>query len=352
MTVYTWPAVYYDPQYQLLGTVSIVDRKIRFFTNDQKAPLLEWDEFSVTAFRKDQKIFVESSMDTTLRLEFSFKKDLLQTLENHLGLEVHRSYVHWFQKRELVVVTMCLVSFIVITFTLLLSFRFWSHAFVPLVSVEREVEYGENYFKENFYKDIIQLDAKTEGKWQQLLARLTSLKSIQGHQYKIYIVDNPEANAFTLPGGIIIFTKVLLLEAQSPEEILGVLGHELGHGQKRHVVKMVVASYAKQIAASLFMSGLLGDAILKAEEIYSLKYSQAQETEADQEAHSYLREAHVSPHGLLAFYGRRMEDDHQQIKWLSTHPLAQERITSLSSFAEYKSEEIVFSLDELKAALK
>src|ERR1019366_1791783 len=59
---------------------------------------------------------------------------------------------------------------------------------------------------------------------------------------KFYISDDPEPNAFALPGGHVVVNTGLLQMADQPEELLGVLAHELAHQTKRHAMRRNIAA--------------------------------------------------------------------------------------------------------------
>lgn len=53
-------------------------------------------------------------------------------------------------------------------------------------------------------------------------------------EYHFRILDSPVVNAFAVPGGYIYFTRGILAQFNSEAELIGVLGHELGHVTARH----------------------------------------------------------------------------------------------------------------------
>jgi WD40 repeat protein len=55
-----------------------------------------------------------------------------------------------------------------------------------------------------------------------------------GIKFQFFVVDLPETNAFTLPGGHVYVTRKLIAFARSEDELAGVIAHELGHGLMHH----------------------------------------------------------------------------------------------------------------------
>ncbi len=152
------------------------------------------------------------------------------------------------------------------------------------------------------------------------------------------------ANAFALPNGQIIFTDAMVNLAAHDDELLAVLAHEIGHVEHRHSLRRLVQNSLYVFVLALITGDTSGTAevvlglpVLMAE----LAYSRAYETEADQYALAYLREAGIPPQRFadlmrrlettrLAKAGETAEPaDADQIRWqgyLSTHPPTEERL--------------------------
>ncbi len=64
--------------------------------------------------------------------------------------------------------------------------------------------------------------------------RLTKHLPDTGLKFKFLIVDIPEANAFNVPGGYVLFSRKLIGFVNSEDELAGVMAHELGHAVVRH----------------------------------------------------------------------------------------------------------------------
>jgi len=71
--------------------------------------------------------------------------------------------------------------------------------------------------------------AETSGFLRRMGERLVAQLPPGEMRYQFFIVDLPDANAFTMPGGRIYVTRKLIAFAASEDELAGVLAHELGH---------------------------------------------------------------------------------------------------------------------------
>ena len=178
--------------------------------------------------------------------------------------------------------------------------------------------------------------------------------------YDLKMISSPMLNAFALPGGNIFVTKEFLRFVKTPEELLGVVAHEIAHIEKRHTMKMLVSSLSIGVTFSLifganqhFISALgkQGAGVLQK------SYSRVYEKEADQLSIQYLMKANLKPEGLISFLKRINNKKHkmEMPEFLMTHPNTLERIKNIKKEIrsyEFKNfREINFNLKKLKSKL-
>ena len=133
-------------------------------------------------------------------------------------------------------------------------------------------------------------------------------------------------NAVALPGGRVLFFKGIVEQAKSPEELAGVLAHEVGHVQKRHVM----AAILRQFGLTILLSGAntqMGDMAFG---LAAMGYTRDAEREADAAGRKALVKADISPLGAAAFFDRMgKHDDGDEgtgaLGWLASHPSSRER---------------------------
>jgi hypothetical protein len=93
----------------------------------------------------------------------------------------------------------------------------------------QEMELGD-VIAEHVQQDYRLLsDAETTGFLRRIGERLVAQLPPSEMRYQFFVVDLPDANAFTMPGGRIYVTRKLIAFAASEDELAGVLAHELGH---------------------------------------------------------------------------------------------------------------------------
>jgi Zn-dependent protease with chaperone function len=164
----------------------------------------------------------------------------------------------------------------------------------------------------------------------QMLRRLDPGGALQ---VDVRVVNIRMANAFALPGGIVLLTRGLLEEADGPDEVAGVLAHELAHVQHRHALAHMIRSalLGGLWAATLGdYSGLMIVDPKTAYETVTLKYSREAEAEADATALRMLSERGISSQGLVNFLQRNGKGESTTATWLSSHPASEDRVARLS----------------------
>ena len=140
-------------------------------------------------------------------------------------------------------------------------------------------------------------------------------------------------NAIALPGGKVYVFAPLLDKAESPDELGGVIAHELGHVHNRDGMRRVI-----QTGGTSFLIGLLfgdvtgsGAAILIGRELLDSSYSREAETRADAFAIGVLGKLGRSPKPLGEFLMRLTGGhDSKAMAILASHPLTQDRLAAMT----------------------
>lgn len=166
------------------------------------------------------------------------------------------------------------------------------------------------------------------------------------YQFNFHLLADPETiNAFALPGGQIFITLGLLKRLTSPDQLAGVLGHEVGHVIGRHS--------AQQMAKDELTTGLLGAAVAATTDPYSannsgaiaqyvgkmitMKYGRDDELEADKFGVKYMIQSGYNPEKMIdvmeilkeASGGKDRPSEFQ-----STHPDPDHRIIEIKKALE------------------
>jgi beta-barrel assembly-enhancing protease len=146
--------------------------------------------------------------------------------------------------------------------------------------------------------------------------------------FTFYLIDSPMVNAGALPGGHIMIFRGIFQKAETQNEFIGVLAHELQHVILRHSMSSLIET--GMMAG--FWSIILGDfsevaaiSTAQANELLGLRFSRLAEFEADRGALRLLDDAKISRKGFASFWKKSSEDDDEIFPILSTHPPSEER---------------------------
>jgi len=160
-----------------------------------------------------------------------------------------------------------------------------------------------------------------------VLDQLGQRLSASGRPTRVRVIDLPIPNAVALPGGQIALFNGIIQQAKSADEIAGVVGHEIGHVEHRHVM----AGLIRQFGLGLILGGS-GKSVQYAQALVDARYGRAAESDADAYAIAALTRNHISTKPTADFFERmsRMEKTGSStvdtaFSWLSNHPVSTAR---------------------------
>ena len=164
----------------------------------------------------------------------------------------------------------------------------------------------------------------------RLEAQLPSEQADRDYQ-ALYIPDQT-VNALAIPGDRIVIYQGLLEQVESENELMMVLGHELGHFANRDHLR----GLGRRLLLRLVLSGLLGDlgslgsvAGTGVEALSNARFSQAQEYAADRVGLALLVQTYNHAGGATDFFERLTQSTQYRWAILSTHPPSQRRVRRL-----------------------
>lgn len=218
-----------------------------------------------------------------------------------------------------------------------------------LVSTNREKQIGQDEAKKVEegigLVDSPALAAYVESVGQRLAARSPR----QDVEYRFAVVDEPEPNAFALPGGYVYVTRGLLALVNSEDELAGVIGHEIGHVAARHSVQQVSRAAPFAIITNLsaavtgLASPLLGQVVGGvgglASGLVLAPFNRDQEREADRVGQQMAAEAGWDPAALSVFLQTLEREEAlrggsaQRFSFLASHPSTPERVANTAAYA-------------------
>ncbi len=217
---------------------------------------------------------------------------------------------------------------------LLLALLFWqSHNIAGWIaghiSIENEQKLGELAFKQATAGLKLRQSGLDAAAIKEMGTRLTKGSK---YSYQWYVADDPAINAFAVPGGYVVVNTGLIRAADTAEEVAGVLAHEVQHVELRHTLKNLVHSLGLRAALAMALGDISGSALGDlAATLGELKFSRDLESEADKLGLAALRQADITPQGMVAFFSKLHEQEAGVTPpaLLSTHPASDDRMQSL-----------------------
>ena len=174
----------------------------------------------------------------------------------------------------------------------------------------------------------------------RIARRILSATGPQSYDYRFFVVDDQQLNAFAVPGGSIYVFTGLIERAKSTDELAGVLGHEIVHIKAKHMARssgpdaISVLSLLSMILLARSTSGaqaagVVGQAVAATRQA---AYSRQLEMEADTLGTRYMAAAGFDPKGALAFL--KTLDQERALNpidvpaYILSHPITQERVAN------------------------
>ena len=156
--------------------------------------------------------------------------------------------------------------------------------------------------------------------------------------YRVEVIENDAMmNALAAPGGYLTLFSGIIKEADSPEEIAGVLAHEMAHIELRHPTRGLVRDLGLSVLIGMMTGG--SDMAKLAGDLSTLRYSRHDEEEADEKGQDILAQAHLDPASMSLFFERLLEEEELGeetsipgwLSYLSTHPQTASRIENIKN---------------------
>ncbi len=162
------------------------------------------------------------------------------------------------------------------------------------------------------WKKSSELTCRDEAGLRALEALTAQLKAADRSEYefKVSVLDIPVANAFAAPGGYIVIFDGLLELAETPDEVAGVMAHEITHVTHRHATANMVRSIGFQaFIIPLLTGGAMTSDVMAGigQMAVQASYSRDAETDADLGAVELMNRAGLKADSFTALL-RRIEE--------------------------------------------
>jgi len=172
-----------------------------------------------------------------------------------------------------------------------------------------------------------------------LLKPICDANGIERDSLKVHIIIKDEINAFALPNNHLVVYTGLIEDCKRQEALQGVLGHEIAHIEKNHVMKKL----SKEIGYSILLTatggskgGQVAQQILKT--LSSSAYDRTLEKEADIASINYMIKAKIDPKPMADFMYQMAQDNKldKNMEWISDHPDSEARAKYILEYIKGK----------------
>ena len=167
---------------------------------------------------------------------------------------------------------------------------------------------------------------------------------ISNFKWEFNLVNDPQVNAFCMPGGKIVVYEGLMNIVSSDDELAVVVGHEVAHAVAKHsnerMSQQIMAQYGAQILSSAVseksqMVQTIAGSIygLGAQYGVMLPFSRKHESEADYMGLIFMTMAGYNPSTAITFWQKMSANGGASIpEFMSTHPSDATRINDIKKY--------------------
>jgi len=157
--------------------------------------------------------------------------------------------------------------------------------------------------------------------------------------FRFNVIEDKQLNAFTIGGGYVYLSSAVLEQAGDTNELAGVLAHEIGHVEKRHIARQNEGQGLSTLVSLLGVAAAIAakapEAAIAAQGLnvsLQLKHSREFESEADRAGIEIMSKTGYDPDGMRRFFQRILaENPHAGAgipPYLFTHPAVSERVAA------------------------
>lgn len=178
-------------------------------------------------------------------------------------------------------------------------------------------------------------DAAGQAAFRKLVNRLRDVAGLDDDAMTAGVLRTSVPNAFALPGGKVYVLSALLDKAESPDELAGILAHELGHLKHHDNMRGLIYNGGTSFLIGLLFGDVTGSSavIFASRSVVEASYSREAETAADAFAIEIMHKLGRSPKPAaeLMFRITGKEGGSGLATILASHPLTEDRLARMTS---------------------
>lgn len=214
---------------------------------------------------------------------------------------------------------------------------------VGLIDQQKEKMIGEKVYRQVQSQMPVLNNVWLEDQFLQIFTHILSQTQL-GRPIGLVIINDPQINAFAVPGGLFAINSGLITSSRNLDEVAGVMAHEIAHVSQRHysrskeafkgqgllalagiIVGAAIASQADGDVGSAVMFGTQAAIVDR-----QLSYSRDQEREADRIGMQFMYGSGYNPQSMADFF-ETMNRATSRVSFLPdfwlTHPLTTQRMS-------------------------
>ncbi len=208
-----------------------------------------------------------------------------------------------------------------------------------MASTQQEVDLGQQYAAQINQELPIVTDPEVSRYINALGNQIASRADDRSLSWQFYVVNDPQVNAFAVPGGFVYINRGLIDRAATMNELAGVLGHEIAHVTERHSMERMRDAQRAEggvgivcVLTGVCNSGIASAAINLGAGATFARFSRADENEADARGIQHVVRAGIDPSGIPTMF-RRLLAERQRSPgsldaFFASHPLEEDRIAA------------------------
>lgn len=236
----------------------------------------------------------------------------------------------------------------------LIWFGFSQLDYLKFFKIEENTKKVENKLGDLIWKEInkteeVVLNDSITKTLDSLILPLCKANEIERDSLKVHIIVKDEINAFALPNKHLVVYTGLIVDCKKQEALQGVLGHEIAHIEKNHVMKKLSKELGFAVLLSATTGGKGGHLIKEIfSKLTSTAYDRTLEKEADMTSVDYMIEADIDPKPMADFMYQMALDKEMPdgFAWIATHPESEERAKYILEYIKGKKLTIKPTLTE------
>ncbi len=337
-----WEGYYLDGQTAARQRVSIQLMRLGLHVTTERGDTLWWpyEEIRQTqGFYSGEQVRIERGGEFAEALLVSDKEFLVQLhqIAPELATRFHDPVRRKTRARLALLAALASIGILVVLY--LWGIPALSGLVASLVPVSWEERLGQAVVEHLAPPAIRCTDTNRTPVISEILTALTTHSPTSPYTIRVILVNDSSINAFAAPGGTIVLLRGLLEQTQTPEELAGILAHELQHILNRHSTRALIQHVSMGLLLAAITGNTSGTAAYGLEGariLGSLRYSRQNEEEADAGGMRMLLEAGIDPTGMIEFLEllkKKTSESPSILKYLSTHPGTEDRIEKLKSLA-------------------